>query len=172
MTCFPCLRRRRRESADQSRESGSVALPSEVFSASRPTLKEKISRISRPTLPSVEFSVPKITRPSLQGVNFRSFRGKGRDSRDSWNSSSVQIGISIKLHHFRLRKVLHSISLNRYRRGLETCPQAKTSKSGHAIFFSFFRRVRATSMTQRRVENTRVHFWTFSPVSVKYSRLS
>ena len=56
---------------------------------------------------------------------------------------------------------------NRYRRGLETCPQAKMSKSGHAIFFSFFRRVRATSMTQRRVENTRVHFWTFSPISVK-----
>ena len=51
-------------------------------------------------------------------------------------------------------------------RGLETNPQAKTSKSGHAILFSFFRRVRATSMTQRRVENTRVHFWTFSPVSV------
>ena len=57
----------------------------------------------------------------------------------------------------------------RYRQGLETCPQAKTSKSGHAIFFSFFRRVRATSMTQRRVENTRVHFWTFSPVSVNLS---
>ena len=35
------------------------------------------------------------------------------------------------------------------------------------LFSSFFRRVRATSMTQRRVENTRVHFWTFSPVSVK-----
>ena len=56
-------------------------------------------------------------------------------------------------------------SLNRYRRGLETCPQAKTSKSGHAIFFFFSeaseRRVR------HRVENTRVHFWTFSPVSVK-----
>ena len=46
-------------------------------------------------------------------------------------------------------------------------PQAKTSKSGHAIFISFFRRVRATSMTRRRVENTRVQFWTFSPVSVK-----
>ena len=57
--------------------------------------------------------------------------------------------------------------LNRYRRGLETCPQAKTSKGGHAIFFYFFRRVRATSMTQRRVENTRVHFWTLSLVSVK-----
>ena len=28
--------------------------------------------------------------------------------------------------------------LNRYKRGLETCPQAKTSKSGHAILFSFF----------------------------------
>ena len=26
--------------------------------------------------------------------------------------------------------------INRYRRGLETCQQAKTSKSGHAIFFS------------------------------------
>ena len=25
--------------------------------------------------------------------------------------------------------------LNRYRRGLQTCPQAKTSKSGHAIFY-------------------------------------
>ena len=31
----------------------------------------------------------------------------------------------------------------------------------------FFRRVQATSVSQRRVENTRVHFWTFSPVSVK-----
>ena len=41
---------------------------------------------------------------------------------------------------------------NRYRRGLETCPQAKTSKSGHAILFSFFRRVRATSMSQYWVE--------------------
>ena len=28
--------------------------------------------------------------------------------------------------------------INRYRRGLETCPQAKTSKSGHAVFFFFF----------------------------------
>ena len=60
--------------------------------------------------------------------------------------------------------------LNRYRRGLETCPQAKTSKSGRAIFSSFFRHVRATSMTQRRVENTRVHFWTLSPVSVNHSK--
>ena len=42
----------------------------------------------------------------------------------------------------------------------------KMSKSGHAFFFSFFRRVRATSVTQRRVKNSRVHFWTFSAVSV------
>ena len=56
--------------------------------------------------------------------------------------------------------------VNRYRRGLETCPQAKTSKSGHAISSLFSRRVRATSITQRRVENTRVHFWTVSPKSV------
>ena len=34
------------------------------------------------------------------------------------------------------------------------------------LFLFFFRRVRATSMTQRRVGNTRVHFWTFSPVTV------
>ena len=26
-------------------------------------------------------------------------------------------------------------------------------------------------MTQRRVENTRVHFWTFSPVSVKSKKM-
>ena len=62
--------------------------------------------------------------------------------------------------------------LNRYRRGLETCPQVKMSKSGHAIFFSFFRCVRATSMTQHRVKNTRVHFWTFSPVSVKIQNMT
>ena len=36
-------------------------------------------------------------------------------------------------------------------------------------YLLFFRRVRATSMTQRRDENTRSHFWTFSPVSVKAS---
>ena len=54
--------------------------------------------------------------------------------------------------------MLKMANLNRYRRGLETCLQAKTSKSEHTIFFSFFRRIRPTSMTQRRVENTRVHF--------------
>ena len=32
----------------------------------------------------------------------------------------------------------------------------------------FFGRVRAASMTQRGVEHTRVHFWTFSPVSVEF----
>ena len=51
--------------------------------------------------------------------------------------------------------------INRYRRGLESCPQKET-----LFFYYFFRRFRATSMTQRRVENTRVHFRTFS-VSVK-----
>ena len=41
-----------------------------------------------------------------------------------------------------------------------------------ALFSSlFFRSVQATSMTQRRVENTRVHFWTFSPVSVNDRRV-
>ena len=36
-------------------------------------------------------------------------------------------------------KITKNLSnLNRYRRGLETCPQAKTSKSGNALFFFFF----------------------------------
>ena len=36
------------------------------------------------------------------------------------------------------------------------------------LFSSLFsRRVRAKSMPQRPVGKTRVHFWTFSPVSVK-----
>ena len=39
---------------------------------------------------------------------------------------------------------------NRYKRGLETCRPANLSQSVH----SNFHRVRATSMTQRRVENS------------------
>ena len=74
-------------------------------------------------------------------------------------------------HFYQFENETKCLEVNRYRRGLETCPQAKTSKSGHGIFFSFFRRVRATSMTQHQVENTRVHFWTFSPVSVKINDL-
>ena len=69
----------------------------------------------------------------------------------------------VNFYRFYLRKFKD----NRYRRGLETWPQAKTSKSGHCILFYFFRRVRATSMTQHQVENTRVHFWTFLLVSDK-----
>ena len=41
------------------------------------------------------------------------------------------------------------LNLNPYRRRLETCPQPKTSKSGHAIILSFFdaseRRVRLSA---------------------------
>ena len=44
----------------------------------------------------------------------------------------------------------------------------KRPKVDTLFSFLFFRRVRATSMTQRRVENTRVHFGANSPVSVKY----
>ena len=56
---------------------------------------------------------------------------------------------------------------NRYRLGLKTCPQAKMSKSGHAIFSLF----RTTSMTQPLIENTRALVWTFSPVSVNASKI-
>ena len=44
--------------------------------------------------------------------------------------------------------------LNRYRRGLETCPQATLAKMSTLFSSLFFQRVRATSMTQRRAENT------------------
>ena len=46
--------------------------------------------------------------------------------------------------------------------------RSKVNAAPPRYFLLFFRRVRATSMTQRRVENTRVHFWTFSRVSVKH----
>ena len=75
------------------------------------------------------------------------------------------------INFLREKQFNWNLCFNRYRRGLETCPQAKTSKSGREYFLLFFRRVRATSMTQRRVENTRVHFWTFSPVSVKSKKM-
>ena len=44
--------------------------------------------------------------------------------------------------------------LTRYKRRLETCPQANLHQSGREYF-------------RRRVENTRVHFGANSPVSVK-----
>ena len=96
-------------------------------------------------------------------------------SKWSKNSSKSKLKFFIKWKtefSFNLNPIYFFLNhltskLNRFTRGLETCPQAKTSKSGHAIFFAFFRRVRATSMTQRRVVKTRVHFWTCSPVSVK-----
>ena len=86
---------------------------------------------------------------------------------------NVNLGVEVLTNMAKgssfLFKLYFNRGYNRYRRGLETCPQAKPSKSGHAFFFSFFRRVRTTSMTQRRVENTRVHFWT--PVSVKCTKI-
>ena len=44
----------------------------------------------------------------------------------------------LKRTYYIKYKFSKSNHINRYRRGLETRPQAKTSKSGHAIFFSFF----------------------------------
>ena len=79
------------------------------------------------------------------------------------NCHARQIGrLGVTFPIARLRVNNH----NRYRRELETCPQANMAESGREYFLLFLRRVRATSMTQRRVEDTRVHFWTFSPVSV------
>ena len=62
--------------------------------------------------------------------------------------------------------------LNGYKRGIETCPQVNLHQSGREYFLLFFRRVRATSMTQRRVEHTRIHLGANSPVSVNHSNAS
>ena len=56
--------------------------------------------------------------------------------------------------------------INRYMRGLEIVHKRKRPKVDTLFSSLFFRRVLATSTTQRRVENTRVHFWTVSPKSV------
>ena len=74
------------------------------------------------------------------------------------------------LQHLLVQK-FEIVVVNRYSRGLETCPQANLAKSGRKYFLLFSdaseRRVSVIyCMTQRRVEKTRVHFWTFSPISV------
>ena len=66
---------------------------------------------------------------------------------------NVNLGVEVLTNMAKGSSFLLKLYLNRYRRGLETCPQAKTSKNGHAIFFSFLRRVRATSMTGRMKSN-------------------
>ena len=46
---------------------------------------------------------------------------------------------NVKIWQFLVKSMKNTLTDTAvYRRGLETCPQAKTSKSGHAIFFSFF----------------------------------
>ena len=50
---------------------------------------------------------------------------------ETYDEKTVVNGSKLRIDHI----------FNRYRRGLETCQQAKTSKSGHAIFNTVFRRV-------------------------------
>ena len=67
------------------------------------------------------------------------FRLNVYENTKLWKSSKrfrLHLLYWVKMNLFKARCVW---AINRYRRGLETCPQAKTSKSGHAIFFSFFR---------------------------------
>ena len=81
-------------------------------------------------------------------MNFFNYYAVGRDS---WvfliyflekilqfqqnNSNSVRVNWKIR---YLIKFVI--LNFNRYRRGLETCTQAKRSKSGHAILFSFLTR--------------------------------
>ena len=59
-------------------------------------------------------------------------------------------------------------SLNRYRRVLETCTQAKAFKS-FTRFSSFFSGASEQRVWLSAESKILVHFWTFSPVSVKMS---
>ena len=59
----------------------------------------------------------------------------------------------------KVKNISNSEFFNRYRRGLETCPQEKNVHKWTRYFLLFF-----FDASERRVENTRVHFWTFSPV--------
>ena len=62
-------------------------------------------------------------------------------------------------------KITENLSnLNRYRRGLETCPQAKTSKSGREYFRLGTESYSSLGRVGKKRRNERVHFWTFSPV--------
>ena len=47
---------------------------------------------------------------------------------ETYDEKTVVNGSKLRIDH----------KFNRYRRGLETCQQAKTSKSGQAIFLSLF----------------------------------
>ena len=56
-------------------------------------------------------------------------------------SKACQKIVWLKLFFLKERiscQISKKLLFNRYSRGLETCSQAKASKSGHAIFFSFF----------------------------------
>ena len=93
-----------------------------------------------------------VVRFSLGHVNWDACFDRDRDTNIAEtrtadrNSNSVQMKSYFNVLNIQFLTIC---SFNRYRRGLETCTQAKTFKSGHAIFFLFFRRVRATSMTQK-----------------------
>ena len=74
--------------------------------------------------------------PSFKITPFTNGCFTDRSIQKSWNSyffnRNRQISTLDRLNPLKIRL------FNRYKRGLETCPKAKTSKSGHAIFFSFF----------------------------------
>ena len=76
------------------------------------------------------------------------------------------IKLILIIHDFMAIVKIGVVSVDRYKRGLETGPQANLHQSGREYFHLFFQRLRATSMTHRRVENTRVHFGANSPLSV------
>ena len=96
---------------------------------------------------------------TLQMLDFHKIEGaseilEGNEFKLNWTKAELTLYLKI-------------VILTDTREDSKLVHREKTSKSGHAIFFAFIRRVRATSLTQRRVENSRVQFWTFSPVSVK-----
>ena len=74
-------------------------------------------------------------------------------------------GIAVNLVILR-SKNFKRLNINRYKRGLETCPQANLVQSVQAIFFFFFPPRPSDEYDSAPSRNYTAHFGPLSPVSV------
>ena len=117
--------------------------------------------------------IPPTKKSFVPGLNFC------RPTVPSPNRHLVQFFVTLRIwvsqllvhHTSRCQRVkadrnIYVKTLTDTGAGSKLVHRRKRPKVDASIFLLFFRHVRATSRTRRRVENTGVHFWTFSPVSV------
>ena len=84
------------------------------------------------------FSFWSIPDNPLRTVEFSSTPLNSNSSHEKLNRLAIFVLCLLFEVSNRVTTGFELGKINRYRRGLETCPQVKTSKSGHAIFFFFF----------------------------------